>query len=418
MTTPVHSTTLDTTAIRADFPILKQPDRRGHPLAFLDSAASSQKPQVVIDTLTSYYATTNANIHRGVYDLSERATAQFEAVRKQTASFINAATPREIVFVRNTTEAINLVAQSWGRTNLGPGDLVAFTAMEHHSNIVPWHLIAEQTGAEISHIGITPEGRLDRDSFDRVMARQPKLLALTHVSNALGTINPVKHLIRSAHAAGCLVLLDGAQSLPHMSVDVQDLDCDFLAFSGHKMLAPMGAGILYGKKNLLDAMPPYMGGGSMIRKVTLEKTTFADTPAKFEAGTPSVGDVIAFGAALSYLETIGMNAIHEHEQKMVGFMLDGLTSVRGLSIVGPDSTIDRSAVVSFTLDDVHPHDVAAILDEDNIAVRAGHHCAQPLLQALGVHSTTRASAYLYNTLDDIDRLITSLHRAQSIFRRT
>ncbi|MEJ7838060.1 MAG: aminotransferase class V-fold PLP-dependent enzyme, partial [Thermomicrobiales bacterium] len=310
------------------------------------------------------------------------------------------------------------VAQSWGRANLEKGDLIAFTAMEHHSNIVPWQLIAEQTDAETTYVGVTPEGRLDLESFDRVIARKPKLLALTHVGNALGTINPVKELITRAHDVGTLVLIDGAQSLPHMAVDVQDLDCDFLAFSGHKMLAPMGAGILYGKKHLLDAMPPYMGGGSMIRKVTLEKTIFADVPARFEAGTPSVGDVIAFGAALTYLSSIGMDRIHEHEQQMVRYMLDGLKTVSGLSIIGPDSTIDRSAVVSFTLDDVHPHDVAAILDEDNVAVRAGHHCAQPLLTEMGVHSTTRASAYLYNTQDDIDRMLTSLSRAQRVFQRS
>jgi cysteine desulfurase/selenocysteine lyase len=410
-TTPV----LDPELIRVDFPILHQAPRGGHPLTFLDSAASSQKPQAVIDALSGYYSTTNANIHRGVYDLSERATNAYEAVRKQTAAFINATSQREIVFVRNTTEAINLVAQSWGRANLKPSDLIAFTAMEHHSNIVPWQLIAEQASAEIAYVGITPEGRLDLDSFDAVLARHPKLVAVTHVSNALGTINPVKDLIAKAHAAGALVLIDGAQSVPHMAMDVQDLDCDFLAFSGHKMLGPMGIGVLYGKKHLLEAMPPYMGGGSMIRKVTLEKTTWADVPGKFEAGTPSVGDVVAFGEALSYLAALGMDRVHDFEVGMTDYLLEQLATVNGLNVVGPATNTDRSAVISFTLNDVHPHDVAAILDEDNVAVRAGHHCAQPLLHALGVHSTTRASIYVYNTHEDIDRLVASLDRAYKIF---
>lgn len=402
--------------IRADFPILNQPREDRPPLTFLDSAASSQKPHAVIEALSDYYWEYNANIHRGVYDLSERATNAYEAVRKQTARFINATSQREIVFVRNTTEAINLVAQSWGRANLKPGDLVVFTTMEHHSNIVPWQLIAEQTGARLDFVGITPEGRLDLDSFDALMTQQPKIVAMTHISNALGTVNPVKELIARAHATGAIVLLDGAQSLPHLPVDVRDLDCDFLAFSGHKMLGPMGAGVLYGKKHLLDAMPPYMGGGSMIRRVTLEKTTWADAPGKFEAGTPAVGDVIGFGAAMMYLESIGMDRIWGHEQDLGEYLLDALTTVTGLTIIGPQTMQDRGAVVSFTLDGVHPHDVAAILDEDNVAVRAGHHCTQPLLHALGVHSTTRASVYLYNTPDDIDRLVSSLNRAHRIFQ--
>jgi len=413
MTTAVP--TFDTASIRADFPILHQARPGKPPLAFLDSAASSQKPQAVIDTLTGYYAETNANIHRGVYDLSERATHAFEQVRRQTAQFLNAASPREIVFVRNTTEAINLVAQAWGRANLQPGDLIVFSTMEHHSNIVPWQLIAEQTGARLGFIGVTGDGRLDLDSFDALMAQEPKLVAITQVSNALGTVNPVKDLAAKAHAAGALVLVDGAQSVPHMQVDVQDLDCDFLAFSGHKMLGPMGAGVLYGKKALLDTMPPYMGGGSMIRKVTLEKTTWADVPSRFEAGTPSVGDVIGFGAALTYLDSIGMANIWQHEMELGGYMLDALRDVPGLHLIGPQDMTDRAGVASFIMDGVHPHDVAAILDEDNVAVRAGHHCAQPVLSALGVHSTTRASVYLYNTQDDVDRLAASLRRAYGIF---
>jgi cysteine desulfurase/selenocysteine lyase len=406
---------LDSARIRADFPILNQPDRRGHPLAFLDSAASSQKPQAVIDALGTYYSTTNANIHRGVYDLSERATQQYEAVRHQVADFINAADAREVIFLRNTTEAINLVANAWGGADLRPGDRIAITAMEHHSNIVPWQLIAERTGATIEAVGITPEGRLDLEDLDRVLSREPKLLAVTHVSNAIGTINPIADIVRRAHAAGTLVLVDAAQSAPHQPLDVQGLDCDFLAFSGHKMLGPMGAGVLFGKRAMLDAMPPFLGGGSMIRKVTLERTTWADIPARFEAGTPNVADVVAFGAAIEYLNALGMESIAAFEHHMVAALLDRLATVPGLRIVGPADPVDRSAVVSFDLEGVHPHDVAAILDEDNIAVRAGHHCAQPLLHACNTFATTRASIYIYNTLDDLDRLAASLERAWRVF---
>jgi cysteine desulfurase/selenocysteine lyase len=404
--------------IRADFPILCQPARESRPaVAFLDNASTTQKPQSVIDTISDFYQRYNANIHRGIYELSEAATNAFEGVRKQAAQFINAASPREIVFVRNTTEAINLVAQSWGRANLKAGDRIALTAMEHHSNIVPWQLIAEERGAELVVIQVTPEGRLDPGSFELAMAKQPKLLALTHVSNAVGVANPVASLIARAHAAGALVLIDGAQSAPHMPVDVQDLDCDFFAFSGHKMLGPTGVGVLYGKKHLLDSMPPFMTGGSMIRKVTLEKSTWADTPNKFEAGTPAIGDVIGFGAALTYLEAIGMEHIRELEQALGEYLLEALKRVPGLTVVGPDIMEDRTAVVSFTIDGLHPHDVASILDEDNVAVRAGHHCAQPLLEMLEVFTTTRASAYIYNTTDDIDRLATSLDRAYRVFHQ-
>jgi cysteine desulfurase/selenocysteine lyase len=402
--------------IRADFPVLCQPPRESRaPVAFLDNASTTQKPQSVIDCTSDFYQRYNANIHRGIYELSEAATNAFESVRKHTVQFINASSAREIVFVRNTTEAINLVAQSWGRANLKPGDRIAFTAMEHHSNIVPWQLIAEEKGAELVVVQVTPDGRLDPGSFEAALAKQPKLIALTHVSNAIGTINPVKHLIAQSHAAGALVLVDGAQSAPHMPVDVQDLDCDFFAFSGHKMLGPTGAGVLFGKKHLLDAMPPYMTGGSMIRKVTLEKSTWADTPNKFEAGTPAIGDVIGLGAALTYLETIGMHHIQELEHALGDYLLDALSRVPGLKIVGPATMDGRTAVVSFTIDGVHPHDVASILDEDNVAVRAGHHCAQPLLEVLEVFTTTRASLYIYNTPDDVDRLAMSLDRAYRIF---
>jgi cysteine desulfurase/selenocysteine lyase len=411
-----HATPLDVAAIKADFPILNQPAAPGkQSLVFLDSGASSQKPQAVIDALSRYYETTNSNIHRGVYDLSERATGEYEAARKKIARFINAASHREIVFTRNTTEAINLVANAWGRANIGPGDLIVFTEMEHHSNIVPWQLLAQATGARLGHVRITPEGRLDQEHFAELMAQEPKLVAFTHVSNSLGTVNPVKQMVASAHAVGAVTVVDGAQSVPHRAIDVQDLDADFLAFSGHKMLAPMGAGVLYGKRELLNAMPPFLGGGSMIRKVTLSETTWADVPARFEAGTPSVGDAIVLGAAIDYLEALGMDAIWEHEQHLAAYALERLPEVPGLTIHGPQELVDRSGVISFGFGDIHPHDVAAILNEDNVAVRAGHHCTQPLMAALDVVATTRASFYLYNDTDDVDRLVQSLHRVVAVF---
>jgi len=407
---------LDGARLRGEFPVLSQEPPPGkRRLAFLDSAASSQKPQPVIDALREYYERYNANIHRGVYDISEEATQRYEASRKVIARFINAASARECVFVRNTTEAINLVANSWGRANLGPDDLVVFTTMEHHSNLVPWQLIAQETGARHAAVRITPEGRLDRDHFRELMTQGPKLVAFTHVSNSLGTVNPAKALIAEAHAAGAVTVLDGAQSVPHMTIDVQDLDCDFLAFSGHKMLGPMGAGVLYGKKALLDAMPPFLGGGSMIRKVTLEQTTWADVPAKFEAGTPAVGDAIALGVAAEYLSGIGLDRVWAHEQALATYALERVVDVPGLTVYGPQDMVDRSGVISFAFDDIHPHDVAAILNEDNVAVRAGHHCTQPLMAALDVVATTRASFYLYNDEDDVDRLVESLHRVVKVF---
>ena len=409
---------LDGAAVRADFPVLNQTPANGRlPLAFLDSAASSQKPAVVIEALDDYYRQYNANIHRGVYELSEIATAKYEAARKSIARFINARSARECVFVRNTTEAINLVAQSWGRANLRPGDLIVGTVMEHHSNIVPWQLVAEATGARLSYVRLTEDGRLDLDHFDQLMAEEPKLVALTHVSNSLGTLNPAKELIAKAHAAGAVVLLDGAQSVPHLPTDVRDLDCDFLAFSGHKMLGPMGASVLYGKKALLDAMPPFLGGGSMIRKVELAGSTWADVPAKFEAGTPAVGDAIALAVAVEYLQGLGMERVRAHEREVVSYALDRLADVDDLVIHGPASAEERSGVVSFSVGDVHPHDVAAILDEGNVAVRAGHHCTQPLMRALGVVATTRASFYVYNTFEDVDRLVSGLHRVNQVLGR-
>ncbi len=409
-------TPLDAAAIRADFPILNQtPDAGRKPLAFLDSAASSQKPNAVIEAMDTYYRSYNANIHRGVYQLSEKATAKYEEARHIVASFINAASARECIFVRNTTEGINLVAQTWGRRNVGEGDLIVVTVMDHHSNLVPWQILAEEKGAVLGHVRLTPDGLLDMNHLDELLAREPKLVAFPHVSNSLGTIVDATEVTRRAHAAGAVVLIDGAQSVPHLPVDVQAIGCDFLALSGHKMVGPMGSGVLYGKRELLDAMPPYMGGGSMIRKVGLQRSTWADVPAKFEAGTPSVGDAIGLGVAVEYLTGIGLDRIREHEIELTGYALERLREVPDLTIFGPADPAQRGGVISFTLGDIHPHDVAAILDEENVAVRAGHHCCQPLMDALGVMATTRASFYLYNTPEDVDRLIDGLGRVRKVF---
>jgi cysteine desulfurase/selenocysteine lyase len=407
---------LDGTAIRADFPVLNQdPNASGKRLAFLDSAASSQKPAAVIETLDDYYRRYNANIHRGVYQLSEEATQRYEAARHTVADFINAPAARECIFVRNTTEAINLVAYAWGRQDINACDLIVLTVMEHHSNLVPWQLLAEERGAELAFVRMTPEGRLDLGHLDKLLAREPKLVAFSHVSNALGTIHDATEITRRAKAAGATVLIDGAQSVPHFPVDVQAIGCDFLAFSGHKMLGPMGSGILWGRAELLEAMPPFMGGGSMIRKVELSGTTWADIPAKFEAGTPAVGDEIGLGTAVEYLDRLGMDRVHAYEEELAGYALERLAEVPRLTIHGPTTTDARAAVFSFSLGDVHPHDVAAILDGENVAVRAGHHCCQPLMRELDLMATTRASFYVYNDHDDVDRLISGLHRVHDIF---
>lgn len=426
MATEIHDTVqrtgrhqpgkLDGAAIKADFPILNQPSSDGRlPLVFLDSAASSQKPAVVINALHDYYEQYNANIHRGVYQLSEIATTRFEEARRKVARFINARSARECIFVRNATEAINLVAQTWGRANVSVGDLIVFTTMEHHSNIVPWQMLAQEKGARLGHVRITPDGRLDQDHFNELMAQEPKIVAFTHVSNSLGTVNPAKEMIAKARGAGAITVLDAAQSAPHLAVDVQDLDCDFLAISGHKMLGPMGAGVLYGKRALLDAMPPFLGGGSMIRKVELDTTTWADVPAKFEAGTPAVADAIGLGVAIDYLSGLGMDRVWEHEQAIVAYALDRLREIPNVCIHGPREAGERSGVVSFSVGNVHPHDVAAILDEENVAVRAGHHCTQPLMRALDIVATTRASFYIYNDERDVDRLVQAIHRVNTIF---
>ncbi len=405
----------DARALRQDFPILQRLVRGGKPLVYLDSAATSQKPVVVIEALVDFYRSTNANIHRGVYELSEAATLAYDQARAKVARLINAPNPRECIFVRNTTEAINVVAQSWGRAHLAPGDIVVLSLLEHHSNIVPWQLVTRERGAELRYIDIDEDGRLRLEQLDDYLATgRVKLVSITHVSNALGTINPVAEIAERAHAAGAVVLVDGAQSVPHLPVDVQALGVDFYAFSGHKMLGPMGIGVLYGRRELLEAMPPFLGGGDMIRTVTLEESTWADLPAKFEAGTPSVADAVALGVAVDYLQSLGMPAIRHHEQELLRYALARLDEIPGITLYGPVGE-DRSGVVSFTLGDVHPHDIAGILDSEGIAIRAGHHCAQPLMRRLGVVATARASVYLYNTEEDIDRLVDGLLIVRQVF---
>ena len=415
----IATTPFDAAAVRADFPILTQEPAPGEPsLVFLDSAASSQKPAAVIEALDDYYRAANANIHRGVYRLSELSTGRYEQARHLVADFVGAASPRECVFVRNTTEAINLVAHAWGRKHITAGDLIVLTVMDHHSNLVPWQLLAEEKGAELAHVTVTPDGRLDLDHLDDLLQREPKLVAFPHVSNSLGTLNDAAEITRRAKAAGATVLIDGAQSVPHLPADVQALGCDFLAFSGHKMLGPMGSGVLWGKKAVLDALPPFMGGGSMIRTVELTRSTWADVPARFEAGTPAVADAIGLGAAIEYLSALGMDAVRAHERDLLAYALPRLAEISGMTLLGPSDPVHQSGVVSFTLGDIHPHDVAAILDAEGVAVRAGHHCTQPLLRHLGLVATTRASFYVYNTEADVDRLVSALHAANRVFGLT
>jgi cysteine desulfurase / selenocysteine lyase len=401
-------------SLRREFPILQQ-IHNGRPLAFLDSGASSQKPRRVIDCLEDYYRRYNANVHRGVYRLSEEATFAFERARGKVAKFIGAASHREVIFTRNTTEAINLVARSWGDTNLRAGDRILLSVMEHHSNLVPWQMLAERTGAELDFIEIDGEGRLALDGLDRLLSERTRLVALTQQSNVLGTVNPIKEIAARAHDVGALMLVDGAQSVPHMPVNVQDLGIDFLAFSGHKMCGPTGVGVLWGRRALLERMPPFLGGGSMIKTVELRRTTYADLPSRFEAGTPAIGEAIALGEACDYLNEVGMERIHAHEQALTGYALDRLASVDGLKIVGPQSLLDRGGAVSFSLEGVHPHDIAAVLDGEGVAVRAGHHCCQPLHALLDLPATTRASFYLYNTAEEIDRLAVGLEKARGMF---
>jgi len=400
--------------IRNDFPILSR-QVHGKPLVYLDSAASSQKPQSVIETMTDYYQMYNANVHRGVYEISEEATAAMEKARVKVARFINARRSKQVIFTRNTTESINLIAYSWGSANISQGDLIVLTEMEHHSNLVPWQLLAERTGARLEFIPVTDDGLLRLDIYAQLLQQQPKLVAFTHMSNVLGTINPVQQMIASAHVAGAVVLVDAAQSVPHVPVDVEALDADFLCFSGHKMLGPTGIGVLYGKRDLLEAMPPFMGGGDMIRTVGLRKSTWNDLPWKFEAGTPAIAEAIGLGAAVDYLNALGMERVHQHEQEITTYAMERLREVPGLTIYGPEAA-QRGGVISFTLGDIHPHDLASILDQEvGVAIRAGHHCAQPLMERYNLSATARASFYVYTLREDVDKLIEGLQKAVQIF---
>lgn len=400
--------------LRADFPILNREVRPGVPLVYLDSAATSQKPWQVIQAMDQYYQKNNANIHRGVHTLAEEATAQYEEARQKIASFINATSTREVIFTRNTTESINLVAYTWGRQTLQPGDTIILTEMEHHSNLVPWQILAAEKDVRLEFIPIRDDFRLDLEEYQKLLALKPKLVAFTQMSNVLGTINPARDMIRMAHDAGALTLIDGAQSVPHFPVDVQDLDADFLAFSAHKMCGPTGIGILYGRENLLESMPPFLGGGDMIRKVMLRSFSPNDLPYKFEAGTPAIAEAVGFGAAVEYLKTIGIDVIATHEREITAYALERLSEIPGLEIFGPALEY-KGGVVSFTLRGIHPHDVAQLLDRDGIAVRAGHHCAMPLHQKLNLPATTRASFYLYTTLEEVDQLARSLENVIRIF---
>lgn len=402
------------TDIRNDFPILSR-SVHGKPLVYLDSGASSQKPRAVIDAMNVYYETYHANVHRGVYEISEEATAAMEKARVKVARFLNARQGKQIIFTRNTSEGINLVAYSWGNTNIKAGDLIILTEMEHHSNLVPWQLLAQRTGARLEFVPVSDDGLLRLDIYEQLLQQQPKLVAFTHMSNVLGTINPAQAMIAQAHAVGATVLLDAAQSVPHMPVDVQALDVDFLCFSGHKMLGPTGIGVLYGKRALLEAMPPFMGGGDMIRTVSLRQSTWNDLPWKFEAGTPAIAEAIGLGAAVDYLNALGMQNVVRHEQEVTGYAMQQLQEIPGLTIYGPPAEL-RGGVISFTLGDIHPHDLASILDQEvGVAVRAGHHCAQPLMERFGLAATARASFYVYTSKEDIDILVQGLHKAMHIF---
>jgi cysteine desulfurase/selenocysteine lyase len=403
--------TLDVEAIRRDFPVLERVVH-GRPLSYLDNAASSQRPRSVIDAMSRYYETSHANVHRGVHTLSQEATDQFEGAREKVRRFINARSTREVIFVRGTTEAVNLVAQSFGRSRFAAGDEILISWLEHHANIVPWQMLCQQTGAVLKVAPITQSGEVDFEAFAALLSPRTKLVALAHVSNALGTVVPVQRFIRAARERGIPVLLDGAQAVPHMKVDVQALDCDFYAFSGHKMCGPAGVGVLYGREALLREMPPWQGGGDMILAVTFEKTVYNELPYKFEAGTPAIADVIGLGAAVDYLEELGMDRIAAVENGLLVYANERLAGIPGLHFVG--TAPDKAAVVSFTLDRVHPHDLGTILDNEGVAIRTGHHCAMPVMDFFGVPATARASFAFYNTRAEIDRLVDALHVAREM----
>ena len=397
---------------RRDFPILSKL-AHGKPLVFLDSAASAQKPRRVIDAVSDVYESCYANVERGVYELSLRATEAVEAARQKAARFLGVAESREVIFVRNATEAINLVASTYGRRNVGPGDEILITHMEHHANIVPWQMLCEETGARLRVAPIDDRGQLLLDEFEKLVTPRTKLVAVAHVSNALGTVNPVEEIVRIAGEHGAPVLIDGAQAVPHQRVDVAALGCDFYAFSGHKLFGPSGAGVLWGRSELLEAMPPFMGGGSMIRSVSFEKTTYQEIPHKFEAGTPDIAGIVGLGAAIDYVSELGLDAIAAHERELLAYGTDALSAIPGLRLIG--TATRKASILSFVLDGVHPHDVGTILDLEGIAVRTGHHCAQPVMDRFGVPATARASLALYNTRADIDALVTGLDKVREVF---
>ena len=405
---------MDIQRIRQDFPILGR-TVHGKPLVYLDNAATTQKPCSVIDALTDYYTRFNANIHRGIHVLAEEATTAYEDTREHTARFIHAPSPRAIVFTRNTTESVNLFARAWAQPRLKAGDQILLSEMEHHSNLVPWQLVAKATGATLAFLPITDDGRLRIDALDRLLTPRTRLVAITHMSNVLGTITPIAQIVERAHKQGALVFVDAAQSAPHLPLDVQQLGCDALAFSAHKMLGPTGVGVLYAREELLESMEPFLGGGEMIRDVQLTSATWNEIPWKFEAGTPNIADVIAFSQALAYLEQVGMAAIRAHEQDLTAYALKRLSVIEGLTLYGPSALMERGSAVSFNLEGLHPHDVGTVLDAEGIAVRAGHHCAKPLMRRLGVAATVRASFYLYNTREEVDRLVDALHTVKTFF---
>ena len=401
-------------ALRSDFPILHQEVSAGVPLVYLDNAATSQKPLAVIEAMNLYYRRDNANIHRGIHDLAERATAAYEGARAKVAKFIGARSTKEVIFVRNATEGINLVAQTWGRANLNAGDEILLTELEHHSNLVPWQLLAQEKGLTIRYVPMSGDCCLDLSGLDDLLTDRTRLVAFTGMSNVLGAISPVETIVQRAHAAGALVLLDGAQMVPHSPVDVGAWDLDFMAFSSHKMCGPTGVGVLYGKRELLEQMPPFMGGGDMIRRVTFEGAEWNDLPWKFEAGTPSIAEAIGLGAAVDYLQGVGMGRIAAYEHVIADYALEALSELPGLKTLGPPAN-ERGAAIAFTIDGMHPHDVAELLNRDGVAVRAGHHCAMPLHQKLNLTATTRASFYLYNTFTEVDQLVRSIVKAQKLF---
>ena len=409
-------TTINVARIREDFPILKR-QVNDKPLVYFDNAATSQKPKVVIDAIDRYYREYNANIHRGIHKLAEEATLAYEEAREKVANFVNAKRTAEIIFTRNATEAINLVAYSWGRANIRKGDKIVLTIMEHHSNIVPWQLLAQEKDAKLEFVKVDENGELRQDEVHKLIDEKTKIVCVTHASNVLGTINPVKDIGRVAHRYGALFLIDAAQSVPHMTVDVRDIDCDFAAFSGHKMLGPTGIGVLYGKSEQLQNMPPFLGGGEMIREVHTSGTSWKDLPYKFEAGTPDISGAIGLGAAVDYLRGIGMRNVHDYEKEITSYALERMKQVEDVVIYGPTEVAHRVGVVSFNLGDIHPHDLASMLDEDGIAIRSGHHCAQPLMEFLELPATSRASFYIYNTKEEVDVFVKALEKARKLFAR-